>query len=101
MKTKTKANLFLPDGSLSKEVTFTIDAPNAKDIHILGDFNHWKVGEESRLARSQDGKWEKRLGLSPGQYKYKFVVDGEWVLDSCNLERVQNAFGTFDSIIQL
>ena len=87
--------------SLSREVTFAIDAPSAKDIYIVGDFNHWKLNEESRLSRIQEGKWEKRLGLSPGQYKYKFVVDGEWVLDSKNSERVQNAFGTFDSIIQL
>lgn len=87
--------------SLAKEVRFEIDAPNAKDIYIVGDFNHWKLEDGNKLSRVQDGKWEKRLGLSPGQYKYKFVVDGEWVLDSKNSERVQNAFGTFDSIIQL
>ncbi len=87
--------------SVAKEVTFAIDAPNAKDIHIVGEFNHWKIDEGSRLSRIQDGKWEKRLGLSPGEYKYKFVVDGEWVLDSKNSQRIQNAFGTFDSIIHL
>ena len=31
----------------------------------------------------------------------KFVVDGEWVLDSQNTEREPNTFGTFDSIIKL
>ena len=87
--------------SLAKDVTFIIDAPNANDIHLLGDFNHWKQGEGSRLSKSRDGKWEKRLDLPPGQYKYKFVVDGEWVLDSKNSQRVQNSFGTFDSIIHL
>ncbi|MDD5436872.1 MAG: AAA family ATPase [Candidatus Omnitrophica bacterium] len=86
---------------LSKEITFAINAPDAKDIHIVGDFNHWKINEESRLARIQDGRWEKRVGLSPGKYKYKFVIDGEWVLDSQNTERVPNAFGSFDSIINL
>ncbi|MDD5135785.1 MAG: AAA family ATPase [Candidatus Omnitrophica bacterium] len=86
---------------LSKEITFPINAPDAKDIHIVGDFNHWKINEESRLARIQDGRWEKRVGLSPGKYKYKFVIDGEWVLDSQNTERVPNAFGSFDSIINL
>ena len=87
--------------SLAKEITFAINAPNAKDIYIVGDFNHWKIDNESRLSRTQDGKWEKRLGLSAGRYKYKFVIDGEWVLDSQNSERIQNAFGTFDSIIHL
>lgn len=84
-----------------KEIVFAIDAPNAKDIHLVGEFNHWKIDDGSRLSRIQDGKWEKRLGLSPGEYKYKFVVDGEWVLDSKNSQRIPNAFGTFDSIIHL
>ena len=87
--------------SLSKEVRFAIDAPNAKDIYIVGDFNHWKIDNSSRLSRIQDGKWEKSLGLPAGRYKYKFVIDGEWVLDSQNSQRVPNAFGTFDSIINL
>ena len=87
--------------SLSRDVLFAIDAPNAKDIYIVGDFNHWKIDDGSRLARTSDGKWEKRLGLSSGKYKYKFVIDGEWVLDSQNAERTPNAFGTFDSIITL
>lgn len=87
--------------SLSKEIRFAVDAPNAKDIYIVGDFNHWKMDEKSRLSRGADGKWEKNLGLSSGRYKYKFVIDGEWVLDSKNSDRIQNAFGTFDSIINL
>ena len=87
--------------SLSKEVRFAIDAPNAKDIYIVGDFNEWKIDDGCRLSRTQDGKWEKRLGLCSGRYKYKFVIDGEWVADSQNSERVQNPFGTFDSIISL
>ncbi len=87
--------------SLSREVRFAVDAPDAKDIYIVGDFNHWKIDETSRLSRTPDGRWEKSVGLSSGRYKYKFVIDGEWVLDAKNNERVQNAFGTFDSIIAL
>jgi chromosome partitioning protein len=86
---------------LSKEIRFAIDAPNAKDIYIVGDFNHWKISDENRLSKTSDGKWEKSFGLSSGRYKYKFIIDGEWVTDSQNLEREQNAFGTFDSIINL
>jgi len=82
----------------AREATFAINAPNAKDIYVVGDFNHWKINDESRLARANDGKWIKTLGLQPGRYKYKFVVDGEWLLDSENQEREPNTFGTFDSI---
>lgn len=80
------------------ETTFSISAPNAKDVYIVGDFNHWKMNDSSRLSRLDDGKWEKRFTLSPGKYRYKFVVDGEWVLDSENAEKEQNPFGTYDSV---
>lgn len=81
-----------------RETAFQISAPEAKDVYIVGDFNHWKMNEESRLARLEDGRWEKRFTLSPGKYRYKFVVDGEWVLDSLNQDKEQNPFGTYDSV---
>ncbi|MBN2453337.1 MAG: AAA family ATPase [Candidatus Omnitrophica bacterium] len=84
-----------------KEILFNIDAPNAKEIHIVGDFNNWQPGENSRLSRLEGGRWEKKLGLNPGRHKYKFVIDGEWVSDSNNKEQEQNSFGTFDSVIIL
>lgn len=90
-----------PIQAVIREATFSIAAPAAKEIYLVGDFNHWKINDDSRLSRLDDGKWEKHLALPSGRYKYKFVVDGEWVLDSQNQEREQNAFGTFDSIVKL
>lgn len=84
-----------------RETTFSVSAPNAKDVYIVGDFNHWKMNDESRLERLTDGNWEKRFTLSPGKYRYKFVVDGEWQLDTCNQEKEQNPFGTYDSVKKL
>lgn len=84
-----------------REVKFMVNAPNAKDIYIVGDFNHWKISDENKLSRISDGKWEKKIGLQPGRYKYKFVIDGEWILDAENAEREANAFGTFDSVVKL
>ena len=87
--------------SSEREAAFQISAPQAKDVHIVGDFNHWKINDASRLSRQQDGRWEKRYALAPGKYRYKFVVDGEWVLDSLNQEKEQNPFGTYDSVKKL
>lgn len=84
-----------------EEVTFTIEAPAAKDIYIVGDFNDWKITDQSRLSRRETGSWEKRLGLPHGKYRYKFVVDGEWTVDSKNPEFEQNKFGTFDSVMKI
>jgi chromosome partitioning protein len=90
-----------PAAAAAREVLFNIAAPQAKEIYLVGDFNHWKINDESRLSRLEDGRWEKRMGLAPGSYKYKFIVDGEWTTDARNSERVQNSFGTFDSVIKL
>lgn len=84
-----------------KDIVFAINAPSAREIYVAGDFNQWKVDESARLTKSEDGKWEKRVNLSPGRYKYKFIIDGEWVHDSQNPEREPNRFGTFDSIAKL
>lgn len=38
------------------------------------------------------------VGLSPGTYRYRFLVDGEWRDDpECTL-RVPNPFGTEDAV---
>ena len=86
-------------GRSNKEVLFNIAAPDAREIYLVGDFNSWKINDSSRLSRLNDGRWEKKVGLTPGRYKYKFVVDGEWLLDTQNNDREQNSFGTFDSVI--
>ena len=82
-------------------MTFTIEAPAAKDIYIVGDFNEWKISDESRLGRYENGCWEKRMGLPQGRYRYQFLVDGKWTVDSKNPELETNTFGTFDSIMEI
>lgn len=87
--------------SMARDILFNVNAPNAKDIYVVGDFNNWNTAEDCRLSRLENGRWEKKLGLNPGRHKYKFIIDGEWVQDSQNNEREQNSFGTFDSVISL
>lgn len=84
-----------------REATFSINMPVAKEIYVVGDFNNWTPESSYRLTLSDDGRWETRLSLAPGKYKYKFVVDGQWVTDPNNAEKEQNQYGTFNSIIDL
>ena len=85
----------------TKEVTFPIEAPAAKDVYLAGDFNGWEINDEGMLASRENGWWEKRVALPSGRYRYKFLVDGEWTIDSKNPERETNAFGTFDSVMEI
>ena len=67
------------------EVIFTISAPDAKDVYLVGDFNNWNPTVE-RMLREGDG-FEISLFLVEGTYRYKFVVDGVWTDDPDNPAR--------------
>jgi hypothetical protein len=84
-----------------KEVTFAMESSVAKDIYVAGDFNDWQLNDGSRLARGENGCWEKQMKLPHGRHRYKFVVDGEWMEDSKNQLREINAFGSFDSVMEI
>ena len=51
---------------------FAVWAPNAEQVHVIGDFNEWNSRAHSLKSRDQSGIWE---GFIPGvgigtQYKY-------------------------------
>ncbi|MGQ0645088.1 MAG: glycogen-binding domain-containing protein [Elusimicrobiota bacterium] len=69
-----------------REVAFRILAPAAKEVFLGGTFNDFDA-RRNPLARRPDGVWEATLYLLPGEYLYKFKVDGRWELDPANPER--------------
>jgi hypothetical protein len=64
------------------EVFFTLTAPGAREVFLVGDFNNWNPTVE-RMPRSGD-VFEISLYLVEGSYRYKFVVDGRWLVDPDN-----------------
>lgn len=62
-----------------EETIFTLDAPEAKRVFLVGDFNAWNETLDRMAFR--DGRFEIRLFLVPGRYRYRFVVDGDPVPD--------------------
>jgi len=64
------------------EVVFTLRAPGASRVFLVGDFNNWNPTLE-RLDKTGD-TFVIRLYLLPGTYRYKYVVDGEWMTDPEN-----------------
>jgi len=83
-----------------KEVVFTINAPEAKDVFVAGDFNGWKTDDASRMTPDK-GAWQKRLKLDNGKYRYRFVIDGKWTDDPANESRETNPYGETDSLIEI
>lgn len=72
--------------------------PSANEVCIAGSFNDWHPKATPMILRG-NGKWVKKLALSPGRYEYRFVVDGRWVDDPAAKETVLNPFGGFNVVL--
>lgn len=83
-----------------KRANFTLNAPEAKEVSLAGSFNDWN-SKNMLLKKGKDNKWNRELTLKPGRYEYKFVVDGNWISDPSNKNRVANSLGTDNSIIEI
>ena len=70
---------------------------DAKKVLVSGSFNGWNK-DGYRMIR-QGGKWIFPIYLKPGKYTYKFVVDGDWILDPANKLYEQNEYDTGNSVL--
>lgn len=66
-------------------VNFTVWAPHAKSVSVVGEFNNWKPGEDKMQRVNHSGYWSRFIpGLKEGDI-YKFAVkpkSGEAVFKS-------------------
>ncbi|ANQ53570.1 isoamylase early set domain-containing protein [Thermosipho sp. 1070] len=75
--------------------------PDADYVMIAGDFNNWDA-ESDEMYGLGDGWWEAILELEPGEYQYKFVVNGEeWVEDPNAFAYVPDGFGGKNSVLKV
>lgn len=80
-----------------KKETFSIVAPDAADVQLVGDFTDWQKNPIG-LRRLKDGTWKTTITLDPGAHEYRFIVDGRWRNDdSCSLQR-PNPYGETNSV---
>jgi predicted carbohydrate-binding protein with CBM48 len=79
---------------------FVLDAPRAKSVTVVGDFNAWD-GSKTPLERdSTTGVWTALVDVHPGRHVYAFLVDGKtWTLDP-NAPRTKDLdYGTKQSVL--
>lgn len=81
-------------------ITLTVKAPEAKEVYLAGEFNNWKLDEHSRMEQA-NGCWTKHLNLNSGKYRYRFVIDGNWIEDADNPLKELNTYGTMDSLLKI
>lgn len=78
-----------------RRVQFTFNDPQARNVAVCGDFNAWQTSSHP-MKRNGEGLWQKIMMLPPGEYEYKFIVDGDWRIDPDNPQQCANRFGTLN-----
>jgi uncharacterized coiled-coil DUF342 family protein len=69
----------------------------AEKVYLVGDFENWN--QTHYLMHWDEGEWLFPIHLEPGKYLYKFIVDGEWILDPANYFIEENEYGTGNSVV--
>ena len=79
-------------------VRFSLKAPNAKEVFLVGDFNNWDAGAHP-MKLDEDGSWKVSLIIPPGRYEFKLLVDGKWREGTKEEQTVPNCFGTLNNVL--
>lgn len=97
-KLVTARKLVLPAPSVKGNTTFKLKGyRDARVVALAGTFNNWN---QSQLLFAREGdEWVCRIDLAPGKYTYKFVVDGNWILDPANPNTEDDERGFTNSLL--
>ena len=94
----TAQRVALPSPSLKGNTTFRLQGyADASVVALAGTFNNW---DQSQLVCGREGgAWVCRVDLEPGEYAYKFIVDGNWVLDPDNPNTAEDEAGNTNNVL--
>ena len=99
--TAQKIEEFYGVQQFGEEVIFSARFDTAKRVLIAGDFNNWSPDSTPMVKNGHPGKWTMSLPLRPGRYRYRFIVDGQWVTDPHNKYVEANQFGELNNIVEV
>jgi len=89
-------NLGKPDKT-GNHLFYLAGHEDAQNVIVSGTFNHWD--ERDFRMKRVDGAWQLRVKLPPGDHQYRFIVDGNWMEDPANSNKVENEFGEHNSVV--
>jgi chromosome partitioning protein len=82
-------------------ILFVTEAPNASRVSVAGDFNNWSPDSTPMIPNGDGSCFRAMLPLTPGRYRYRYVVDGRWMRDPHNETVEANPFGDVDSVVEV
>ena len=81
--TTVESSMYVSPEINGTSVTFRYENSAASKVYVAGSFNGWST-TANKLTKGSDGFWTTTVSMSEGVYEYKFIVDGEWILDPRN-----------------
>ena len=79
---------------------FILESSSSSSIFIMGSFNDWSRSS-LKMIEVNKGRFEKEIQLEPQKYEYKFIINGDEILDPLNKNVVSNNIGGYNSLIDL
>lgn len=79
---------------------FAYENPSAKNVFVAGSFNEWNSSRDA-LSKDKKGVWRATLPLKTGTHQYKFVVDGNWMIDPSNPQISDDGYGGKNSVLEV
>ncbi len=93
------AMLCLVPAAMATTVTFHMAAPGAGQVYLAGTFNNWNSNTDLLRDEDGDGVFSITVQIVPGEYQYKFVIDGTWKEDPHAADYVDDGHGGRNGII--
>ena len=88
-----------PAAPKAERVVLTVKADPGSTVYLAGSFNEWSTTAKKMAYKAKSGLYAATVQLAPGEYQYKFVIDGTWCADPENENSVKNDQGTFNSVV--
>ena len=84
-------------------VEFRLEAPQARQVAVVGDWNGWDPEVHLLHDPEGDGLWRTTITLRRGrEYQYQFLVDDTvWMSDPSTSIRVDDGFGGTNSVLDI
>jgi glycosidase len=76
-----------PVRSCKTVISYEAGGP-VQSLYVAGSFNGWAENSDRLTDPDGDNVYEVELSLGEGDYPYKLVKDGEWILDPSNPYRI-------------
>lgn len=80
-------------------VLFRLAAPGARQVFVVGTFNHWTPVSSPLQDRTGNGHWEAVVPLPPGRHLYMFLVDGTWTTPPDAPSLLDDGFGQRNGLL--